>query len=188
MTLTLTIPPAEADKILPPEKDLADAAAYGMEVAIIRHLNDKDTSTAPNRHGLPKSHYYSEVAKTVRGTSAANRATVEIGPDNENVPGNGIALHFYGGTVYPKKKALAIPINPVVAGMWPAEANDLTDSIVMFWPKGSSHGFLKDKTTGDLLWMLVPKATIPADPTVLPSDDALVAAAERAVLPRLEAS
>jgi len=186
MTLTLTIPPAEADKILPPEKDLADAASRGMTVTIKRHLREKNNSTAPNRHGLPKSNYYSQVAETVRGTSAANRATVEIGPDNENGPGNGIALHFYGGTVLPKKKALAVPINAAVADIWPSEVGE--GGTTMFWPKNSSHGFIKDKATGELLWLLIPKATIPADPTVLPSDDALVAAAERAVLPLLEAS
>ncbi len=58
----------------------------------------------------------------------------------------------------------------------------------MIWPKGSNHGFIKDNERNELLWLLVPKATIPADPDVLPTDDEILTAAENAVLPLLEAS
>ena len=101
----------------------------------------------------------------------------------------GIALHYEGGTVYPKagKKALAIPIDPSVAGIWPSEASGIgtggadDEPYALIWPKGSNHGFIKDTETNDLLWVLVPKATIPADPSVLPSDGEILGAAEDAV-------
>lgn len=186
MTLTITIPKAETDKILPPEKDLADAAAYGMEVKIRRHLRDKNNSTEPNPHGLPKSNYYAQVADTVKSSVRGSRAEVTIGPDDESVPGNGIALHYHGGTVYPKKKALAIPVNAAVAGIWPSEAGK--EDTDMVWPKGSHTGRIVDKESGRTLWLLVPKATIPADPTVLPTDGEILAAAESSIVPVLEAS
>ena len=50
----------------------------------------------------------------------------------------------------------------------------------MFWPKNSPHGFLKDKNSSELLYLLVSKATIPADKTVLPEDDDILKAAEEA--------
>ena len=46
------------------------------------------------------------------------------------------------------------------------------------WPKNSDHGFIKDNASGELLWLLVPKATIPADPGVLPTDGEMLDAAE----------
>ena len=73
------------------------------------------------------------------------------------------------------KKALAIPISPIVAGIWPSEAGAWAneDEYSVFWPKNSSHGFIKDNERGELLWLLLPRATIKADPTVMPTDDAL---------------
>lgn len=168
------------ESMVPDLKIAAQAAARGMEVLIIGHLRQKNNGTQPNRYGLPKSNYYADAAKNVEANSSGNVATVEIEKD-------GIALHYEGGTVRPKKKALAIPIDPSVAGIWPSEASGIgtggadDEPYALIWPKGSNHGFIKDTETNDLLWVLVPKATIPADPSVLPTDDSILNAAEEAV-------
>lgn len=185
MNLRLTIKPEDVRDAMPPDRELLDAAARGMVVCVRRHLREKNDRTPP-KNGFPKSNYYAEAASTARAAVADGVAVVEVGPDDPNGPGSGIALHYYGGTVYPKKKALAIPVDPVVAGIWPSEAAGEGADTSMVWPKGSSHGFIKDNETGDLLWLLVPKATIPADPDVLPTDDEILTAAENAVLPLLE--
>ena len=52
----------------------------------------------------------------------------------------------------------------------------------MFWPKNSSHGFLKERDSGELLYLLVPRATIRADRSVLPDDGELLAAAEEGIM------
>ena len=169
-----------ADLPLPDERVAGEAAARGLEVLVRRHLRRKNSSAQP-RAGFPKTDYYADAAETVTGTFSGKTACVEV--DKE-----GIALHYEGGTVYPKKKALAIPIDPSVAGIWPSEyggystGGDYDDGATsVFWPKGSSHGFIKENETGELLWLLVPHAKIPADKTVLPEDGDLLGAAEDAI-------
>ena len=96
---------------------------------------------------------------------------------------SGAALHYYGGIVYPTggRKALAIPLAAEVAGMRPSEWSGFShgdeagddDILQLFWPKNSSHGFLKHRDTGELLYLLISKAAIKADPSVLPDAAAL---------------
>lgn len=161
--------------ILPDVKLLAEEASRGLQVLIRRHLRAKDSSTSP-RPGFRKSGYYGDAAEHVEAWSDGRRATVEIDKP-------GISLHYEGGTVYPKKKALAVPIDPSVAGIWPSEANGIAtgDGYSIFWPKGSSHGFIKENETSKLLWLLLPKATLPADKSVLPTDEEMLNAAEAAI-------
>ena len=155
------------DNLVISAQDAAEAVKLAVEELITQHLIDRDAS-AQHRPGFPKSDYWKDAAESVTSTVSGSKVTIDI-------PKEGAYLHFYGGTVYPKKKALAIPIDPAVADIWPSEAGGELD---VFWPKNASHGFLKDPETSDLLWLLVPKATIPADRTVLPED----AAIEQAVL------
>lgn len=162
--------------IIPDAEIAAQAAARGIEALVIGHLRAKNNSTTPSKFGLPKSNYYAEAAENVSAAASGRVAKVEI--DHP-----GIALHYEGGTVYPKKKALAIPIDPSVATIWPSEAGGIAtgNGYSMFWPKKSSHGFIKDAETSELLWLLVPKADIPADPSVLPTDESILNAAEAAI-------
>lgn len=180
MKLKLTV--KDADKVLPEDRVLAEAAARGLEVLVRRHLRRKD-SAAAHRAGFPKSGYWASAAETVEAHAYRKTAVVEVGKE-------GAALHYEGGTVRPKagKKALAIPIDPSVATIWPSEhagyatgGSGDDGATAVFWPRGSSHGFIKDTETGDLLWLLVPKATIRADKTVLPSDEDLLGAAADAI-------
>ena len=172
MQLKVTVP----DNLMIDSRQAAEAARMGVSELVREHLRGKNAATKPNRHGLPKSDYWADAADSVTSEVAGSVATVTVEKE-------GAALHYEGGTVYPKngKKALAIPIDPSVAGIWPSEANALTDHIALMWPKNSGHGFLKDAETGDLLWLLVPKATIPADPTVLPTDSEIEQAAAEAI-------
>ena len=161
----------DPERLIPDAHTAAEAAVHGVEVLIIEHLRNKNDGTKPNRWGMPKTKYYAEASKNVEASVVG--ATIRVEIDHP-----GLEMHYEGGTVYPKKKALAIPLDPVVADIWPSEAGGDLD---VFWPKNSSHGFLKDPETADLLWLLVPKATIPADRTVLPEDAAIEQAALDAI-------
>ena len=167
MKLTVTIPPAQLRDFIPSAETLAEAMGRGVFNLVKGHLAERNGRTS-RRPGFPKSNYWADAAKSVREpTISGSTATIEI--DKE-----GVALHYYGGTVKPKKKALAIPLSPLVADIWPSEAPDNLD---LFWPKNSSHGFLKDANTSELLYLLVSRVTIPADPTVLPEEGKIAGAA-----------
>ena len=152
------------------ERTAAEAAASGISYLVIDHLRSKNSRTAP-KAGFRKTDYWSDVADSV--TTSVKEKSAEISIEKE-----GAALHYFGGTVYPKKKALAIPLSSLVQDIWPSEQ---PSGLELFWPKNSPHGFLKDKDTSELLYLLVSKATIPADKTVLPEDGDILKAAEEAI-------
>ena len=166
----------DPEGLIPDAHTAAEAAVRGVEVLIIEHLRNKNDGTKPNRWGMPKMNYYADAAKNVE--ASVDGATVRVEIDHP-----GLAMHYEGGTVYPKKKALAIPIDASVAGIWPSEANAYAneDEYALIWPKNSSHGFIKDVEQNQLLWLLIPKATIPADKSVLPTDEKTLNTAEEAV-------
>lgn len=159
------------EAVIPDARVCAEAALRGIEILVIDNLRMKNEATKPNRYGMPKTNYYDEAAKSVSAETAGSSAVITI--DHP-----GIAKHYEGGTVMPKNKALAIPIDPSVAGIWPSE---LPGELDLIWPKTSSHGFLKDPTTSDLLYLLISRAEISADETVLPPDAAIVASVENAL-------
>ena len=159
----------DPERLIPDAHAAAEASVRGVEALVIQHLRDKNDGTQPNRYGLPKTNYYAEASNDVAAGVAGNKISVEI--DHP-----GIALHYEGGTVYPKKKALAIPIDPAVAGIWPSEYS--RDHKLFKTPGGA----LGDAETGKILYILLPKATIPADPTVLPTDEEIFGAVENALM------
>ena len=167
-------------------KDALDAAARGISKIVIRRLHERNRHTAANRNGLPKSNYYAQAADSVTTVLTNSEAEVQIRKP-------GIALHWKGGTVRPKpgKKALSIPVDPSVAMIWPSEAGGRAtggaddEPYHLIWPKGSDHGWIKDTETNDLLWLLVPKATIPANPETLPTVAEMGEAAEKEILDML---
>ena len=168
------------------QKDALEAAARGISNVVIRRLRDRNRHTSANRNGLPKSNYYAKAADSVTTVVSGSEAEVQIREP-------GIALHWKGGTVRPKpgKKALAIPVDPTVATIWPSEAGDIAtggsddEPYRLIWPKGSDHGWIKDTETNDLLWLLVPKVTIPANPETLPTVAEMGESAEKAILKML---
>lgn len=183
MKLTFKIP---ADFTILDEPKAGSAMAEAVRDLVRRHFTNRSLHAAPSRFGIPPSGFWHKAAGTVKVASHRGlKAVISAGAESDNPkePGQGIALHYYGGTVYPKKKALAIPIDPSVAGIWPSEAGALANEgeYSIFWPKNSNHGFIKDNERGELLWMLLPKATIHADPTVLPTDAELSEVAMSAI-------
>lgn len=158
----------DPERLIPDAHVAAEAAVRGVEALIIEHLRKKDDGTKPDRRGMPKTNYYADAAKNVE--ASVDGATVRVEIDHP-----GISLHYEGGTVYPKKKALAIPIDPAVAGIWPSEYSQ--DHKLFKTPGGA----LGDAETGKILYILLPKATIPADKSVLPTDEETLKTAEEAV-------
>lgn len=159
--------------ILPPDfvpggRVTAEKAALRVTDLVIRHLREKNRNTKPSPYGMPKTNYYAEAADTAQYEVNGNSFTVSVGTDSTDpkAPSRGLAMHYEGGTVYPKKKALAVPIDPSVAGIWPSEYAG--NGHTLFKTPG---GALGDADTGKILYILLPKATIPADPTVLPTDE-----------------
>ena len=171
MKITRIILPPD---LIPAKQQAAEAIADRMSGLVRRHLRDRNDSRPANQYGLPKTNYYEDAAESVTTEVSGNVAAVVI--DKE-----GVALHYEGGTVYPKKKALAVPINPAVAGIWPSEYG--RDHQLFKTPAGA----LGDAETGEILYILLPKATIKADQTVLPTEDALSNAAMDAVWDLMDA-
>lgn len=159
----------DPERLIPDAHVAAEAAVRGVEALIIEHLRKKNDGTKPNRYGLPKTNYYADAAKNVE--ASVDGATVRVEIDHP-----GLAMHYEGGTVYPKKKALALPIDPAVAGIWPSEYSQ--DHKLFKTPGGA----LGDADTGKILYILLPKATIPADPSVLPTDTEIFGAVEEALM------
>ena len=159
----------DPERLIPDAHTAAEAAVRGVEALIIEHLRNKNDSTKPNRWGMPKTNYYADAAKNVEASVDGETVRVEI--DHP-----GLAMHYEGGTVYPKKKALAVPVDPAVAGIWPSEYS--RDHQLFKTPGGA----LGDAETGKILYILLPKATIPEDKTVLPDDAAIFNAVENALM------
>lgn len=174
LALKVHVPP----DLIVDSRTAAEAAEAGIFECVKEHLRRRN-DTAKHRAGMPRSNYWARrpVASHVEGS----KAVVEIGGEND-----GTALHYHGGVVYPKpgKKALAIPFNPAVWDRKPSEMDRSKLSLV--WPKGSMTGTLREKDSGEVYFLLVEKAAIPADRTVLPEDgeitNAALAAIERSIL------
>ena len=159
----------DPERLIPDAHTAAEAAVRGVEVLIIEHLRNKNDGTKPNRWGMPKKNYYADAAKNVE--ASVDGATVRVEIDHP-----GLAMHYEGGIVYPKKKALAMPIDPAVAGIWPSE---YSQAHTLFKTPG---GALGDAETGPPPSVLLPKATIPADQSVLPTDAEIFGAVEKALM------
>lgn len=165
MKLTLTLETPLAD-VIPSERVLAEAAArHGVSIAIKRHLADRDAN-GRSVDGMPRTGYWGDAANSVTVSMDGDTAIVSV--DKE-----GAALHYYGGVVYPSEghKALAIPKSPKTAGRRPAQIDPMRTRFALVWPKGHTAGTLRDRKTGEIAYLLVAKATIKADKTVLPTED-----------------
>ena len=164
LDLKITVP----DDCLASDSDLAQAAGRGISNEVKRHLVERDARGRSD--GLPRTGYYGDAAGGVTTEVNGNHAVVTIHKE-------GVALHYYGGVVYPKDaKALAIPKSPRTAGKRPAEFDPGRSKLALVWPKGETAGTLRDKETDEVVYLLVSKATIKADKTVLPTDAELESA------------
>lgn len=164
LDLKITVP---AD-ILASDHELAQAAGRGVSNAVKRHLVERDSRGRSD--GLPRTGYYGDAASGVTTEVSGSRAVVTIHKE-------GVALHYYGGVVYPTDaKALAIPKSIQGAGKRPAEADPDRTKFALVWPKGKTTGTLRDKESGEVVYLLVPKATIPEDKTILPTESEMESA------------
>ena len=162
--LKITVP---AD-ILASDSELAQAAGRGVSNAVKRHLVERDSRGRSD--GLPRTGYYGDAASGVTTEVSGSRAVVTIHKE-------GVALHYYGGVVYPvDAKALAIPKSIKGAGKRPAELDPDRSKLALVWPKGETTGTLRDKETDEVVYLLVSKAKIKEDKTVLPTDAELESA------------
>ena len=165
LDLKITVP---AD-ILASDHELAQAAGRAVSNIVKRQLVERDQSGRSD--GLPRTGYYGDAASGVTTEVSGNRAVVTIHKE-------GVALHYYGGVVYPTTghKALAIPKSIQGAGKRPAEADPDHTKFALVWPKGEKTGTLRDKETDEVVYLLVSKATIPEDKTILPTEDEMKSA------------
>jgi hypothetical protein len=67
--------------------------------------------------------------------------------------------------------------------VWPSEYGENLDLV---WPKGRTSGTLRDKISGEILYLLVPRVTITADKSVLPTEEAYFSSANEAIKEVLE--
>lgn len=160
---------------------LLEAGGRGISNLLIRHLRQRNAR--PARPGWPKSDYWLTAAKSVQTNVAGHKAVVSI-----YAPG--IYLHLHGGVVRPKagKKALAIPMRPEVADIWPREYDQKKLFLLVRKALGKAY-LVEQQADGHLriLWRLVRSTTHKADSTVLPGQaeiGAAAIAAIRSILPR----
>ena len=163
--------------MVPDSREASQAAARGIHRLVVRHLRARNMSRPARENGMGHSNYWSIAADATR--VEGNVVTVSK---------EGAALHYYGGTVLPRagKKALAIPKHPKVSDQNPKEFDPSRTLMRLVWKKGKKAGTLRDAKTGDILYLLVPKAKIHADPTVLPDDDKMIDAARAAISDMVE--
>lgn len=160
-------------------RDMLDASARAMSNALIRHFRAKNAK--PNAKGWKRSNYWSRAADSVTHRVEGSTAIAEIRKE-------GVKLHLLGGTVRPRAghKAVAIPADPSVAGIWPSEYSGKKGSVATFlvWKKGESSGFIAEKGSDPehprILWWLTGATHHKPDPTTLPENAQLEAAVTRA--------
>lgn len=162
-------------------KPFLEGAQRAMTNTLVKHFRSKDRAE-PNAQGWKRSHWWNRVASSVTSKIEGKNAVAEIREP-------GVRLHWKGGTVKPKDghKALAIPNDPDVKGIWPSEHRQADpEGTFLAWPKGKSFGFIakrhpkgsKDRTL-HVLWWLKTETHHEADETVIP-EDALVQGVQKA--------
>jgi hypothetical protein len=122
------------------------------------------------------SNYWSKAAESTTHVSDATSGRVLIRHP-------GIGWHRYGGTIVAKPgKALAIPLQAALKGIWPSERfPDRGDAFV--YRAKSGKAFLATSEGGELqlLYILLKSVSKSADPSVLPDASAISASATSAI-------
>lgn len=147
---------------------LNEAAGRSVATSVRDHLYNLN-SARPNALGGRRTNYYAGAADSTHMEAAPDKATVTVSQ-------TGFALRFHGGTVTPvNAKMLTIPVNPAAYGM---RAREFPDTFV--WrDKDTKSAFIADAPGNvlRLLFLLTDSATIPEDPSLLPSDSNLESSA-----------
>ena len=145
----------------------------GILIPVLFRSKDR---AEPNAQGWKRSHWWNRVASSVTSRIEGDSAFADIREP-------GALLHWKGGTVKPRNghKALAIPADPAVKGIWPSEYGRAETFLV--WKKGEKTGFIAKKGEGKkphVLWWLTGATHHEADPTVVP-EEGLVEGVAKAV-------
>ena len=151
---------------------MIDAAGSKVAELVTRHLLKRNNR--PSKPGWPSSNYWGDAAAgTILERNGENSALI-------TVKAPGLRLHLNGGDI---KKTQAIPARPEVAGIWPSEYSG-RDRVFLLVRKALGKAYLAEREDGGhlrILWRLVKKTHHIADPTVLPSDSEISAAATSAI-------
>ena len=147
-------------------------AARAVDNTLKKHFREKNQ--VPNKRGFPKSDFWAQIRSSVQTLAIPNGATVQVNDPRLNT-------HVFGATITPKSaRALAIPVVAEAYGVRPATFDNLV-AIRTGKGKGNTVGLLAKKdptrTILQVMYVLVKRVVIPADPTALPAEEALQFAA-----------
>ena len=151
---------------------LNKVAGEGAARLVRDHLMQRNRSVDRDP-GWEPSNYWANAAESAYSSSDADGATVHI-------PWAGVRWHRYGGTIEPRNaKALAIPLRPENKGVYPSKKFPNRGDAFVYRPKSGDKAFLATSDNGKLTlhYILLKSVSKDPDPTVLPSDDDILAAA-----------
>ncbi len=153
--------------------------AHAARPVVSDWLLDRD-GKAKRKPGWPRSGYWGHAAESASGEADAAAAWVIIRH-------KGVGLHLRGGTVTSRRPGgkLAIPLRAELAGVNPREKfADRADAFVLKskgrGPDGRAFLAYRENGALRLAYLLLSSVTLGADPTVLPPDDRLAEAAQKA--------
>ena len=163
------------------ENSAAMHAEIGLSVEslVISHIR---TELLPkgNRLGAPSTGFWQKAIASVVGTSDASGATVSI-------PARGVALQYYGGTVFPSGRIseitgkpitkLTIPVNILAYGK---SVGDFPKGEIVHLPKTNTL-YRKVGDSFEAMWVLLSSVTISAHPEILPPETETLQAARDAL-------
>lgn len=174
-------------------------AAVGVAVLIKKHLRALEMGR-PNKMGFPRSHFWSNSAKSVKWSADSQKGQVEVARE-------GFRQRLYGGIIKPVNvSALTIPINPKAYNKrarefdlkWvPAAPGDpprVRGYLVKF-REGLKRKGVKNKwrvskfsesRLGEWYYVLLASVTQRPDPSVLPSDEQMTKAALAGIIEGME--
>lgn len=145
------------------------AMAEFVAERIREHLRVKNQE--PNKLNAPKTNFYAQARDATFTEVSETDAIIYIAKD-------GIRQRYFGGTINPvKAKALTIPVHPAAHGRTAREFGGELRFIAI--NRGNLIGLLKagEDAAAPVLFLLVKQVKQDPDPTVLPTDDQLRAAA-----------
>lgn len=168
-------------------------AGYEAQRTVREHLQGLDEARA-NKLGGRRTHYYSSARKSTEFRLEGDLIII-------NIPQVGMPLHYYGGTVTAGKNSSPITGQPTKYLTIPAaseaygrRASDFQDLVVVWGRGGKPVGLAmgEEKSAGEgaptrgpvltkktrlepgrMMYWLKESVTLPADPTVLPTEDKL---------------
>lgn len=141
----------------------------------VRHLRRLDRQR-PNRLGGARQHFYNAAAQGTSWAPVVDGVLVSIASV-------GIRQRYFGGTIKPGpgKRLLAFPIHPESYGK---TTKDFPDMYRIFNHEGRPSALARPvpgRAFGEILFALAPQVVQKADPTVLPPDAEVLAAADKAM-------